>query len=327
MKRTISKKVTISVVSIVVVMFTIMSIVIGCVVSNKLLDRYKSELQIQADKYNEEINAWVQQKMLLVEETATDLMCDNDFLRPNVYKVLAKHIEGQEDVFNLYLCTETQDIIMNDQELEKVVLGVFDPRTRPWYITAKEKGATIIENPYKDETTQSMCTTISTPIYDSTGALYGVLAADVYLTKLQEIIDGIVYDEGAYGFLIDSAGNYVTHPNEKFNPTPEASILAMDVMPNLKSIFTKPGSRIIESKNYNGQNMYFATALAEASGWSLGVAIPKNNATSEVVSVMTILVVIIILSIIIIATVLFLMMILCNIAIQSLLRRVTRMYI
>ncbi|MBE5936007.1 MAG: methyl-accepting chemotaxis protein [Lachnospiraceae bacterium] len=304
MRKTISQKITVVVTSIIIVFVIIITCVVGTLVFNKMVERRKSELQLQADKYTVEIDSWVREKMLLVEQTAIDLMCDNDFQRPNVYKVLAAHIKNDPDVFNLYLCTEDQDIIMNDKDLEKVVLGVFDPRTRPWYITAKDNGATIIENPYKDETTQNMCTTVATPIYDNSGKLYGVLAADIYMTKLQEIIDGVVYEKGTYGFLVDSLGNYVTHPNEKYNPTPEKSIAVVDVMPKLKGLLSDPGSNIMDMVDYNGKKSYFSMAHSDASGWNLGIAVPSSIATSEVMSLVLVLVVIMVVFIIAIVCVL-----------------------
>jgi len=304
MRKTISQKITVVVTSIIIVFVIIITCVVGTLVFNKMVERRKSELQLQADKYTVEIDSWVREKMLLVEQTAIDLMCDNDFQRPNVYKVLAAHIKNDPDVFNLYLCTEDQDIIMNDKDLEKVVLGVFDPRTRPWYITAKDNGATIIENPYKDETTQNMCTTVATPIYDNSGKLYGVLAADIYMTKLQEIIDGVVYEKGTYGFLVDSLGNYVTHPNEKYNPTPEKSIAVVDVMPKLKGLLSDPGSNIMDMVDYNGKKSYFSMAHSDASGWNLGIAVPSSIATNEVMSLVLVLVVIMVVFIIAIVCVL-----------------------
>ena len=165
MKRTISRKVTIRVVSIVIGIFVIIMAVIGSIVSNKLIERRKAEMQLNSDKYASEINSWINQKRALVEETAKHLTCDGDVSRPNVYKVITAHIKNQEDVLTLYFGKPNKDIIMSNKELEKGIVGVVDPNTRQWYQDAKNTKGTITLDPYQDAFTGEMCTTIATPVY------------------------------------------------------------------------------------------------------------------------------------------------------------------
>ena len=304
MKRTISRKITTKVVCIVVGFFIIMMAVIASIVSSKLVERRKAELQLEADKYAGEIIKWTTEKSTLVEETAVDLICDNDLSRTNIDKVITAHIKDKEDILNLYVCKTDKDIIMSDKELEKVVLGVFDSTTRPWWIKAEKAGHTIVQDPYKDETTGEMCTTIASPILIN-NKLQGVIGADVLLTEINEHVNSINYEKGAYGFLIDGSGNYVCHINEKYNPTPEKSISVLDVMPGLKKLIKKPGSEVIALKDYNGEDTYFATAKVEGSDWCMGIAMPTSNITKDVTSLVVILTVIMVISIIVIVFVLY----------------------
>jgi sigma-B regulation protein RsbU (phosphoserine phosphatase) len=64
----------------------------------------------------------------------------------------------------------------------------FDPRTRPWYIEAKEAGHTIWTDVYDDAFGFGLTVTCATPFYYSNGELAGVVGLDVHLSDLDWII-------------------------------------------------------------------------------------------------------------------------------------------
>ena len=207
----------------------------------------------------------------------------------------------------MYFGKPNEDIIMSDKKLEADFLGVVKPTTRSWYINAKNKKCTIVLDPYQDAFTGEMCTTLATPVYLN-GNFVGVLAADFLVDRVSEVIDSINYEEGAYGFLVDSAGKYVSHVNESYKPTNETSVAVLDVMPSLASIIKKPGSKVVENKDYNGEKSYFATATIESTNWCMGVVMPTKNAISDVMKVVSALVIIMVISIVVIIVSLHIML-------------------
>ncbi len=83
--------------------------------------------------------------------------------------------------------------------------GEYDPRTRDWYIDAKEKDGVVISSAYVDADSGRIVITISVPIKRE-GATVGVLAADIFTDDIQAIASGY-FDEKStkYAILVDSA--------------------------------------------------------------------------------------------------------------------------
>jgi sigma-B regulation protein RsbU (phosphoserine phosphatase) len=57
----------------------------------------------------------------------------------------------------------------------------YDPRVRPWYTRAKEKGSILWDPPIVDATTKQLAFTVSAPFFNPDGSLSGVAAIDVLI--------------------------------------------------------------------------------------------------------------------------------------------------
>ena len=290
MRRTIREKLTFSVVGIVTVLFLVFMIVIVSVLSNKLVGKQKSELQLQADKYAEKINSWGNDKINILEETVTDLTADDKWKREHIFKVLQAHIKGNDDIMVMYYGNKDSKFCMSDPKVQEQLSADYDPMQRDWYKLAVEAGKTVIIEPYVDAATGKMMTTFSTPVYDD-GECIGVVGADILLTEINKVVNKIDYEKGAYGFIIDSNNNFLSHTNKEYLPTDKKSVAVLEVMPEFKSLISKPGSVVVKCRDYNGQNTYFATAKINKLNWELGVAIPSSNALNEVMTMIIIAVV------------------------------------
>ncbi|MDR2590690.1 MAG: SpoIIE family protein phosphatase [Oscillospiraceae bacterium] len=85
----------------------------------------------------------------------------------------------------------------------------FDPRTRPWYIEAKEAGHTIWTDVYDDAFGFGLTVTCATPFYYTNGELAGVVGLDVHLSDLDWIIsDGKSWESEA-SFIINRNGEAI----------------------------------------------------------------------------------------------------------------------
>lgn len=81
----------------------------------------------------------------------------------------------------------------------------YDPRVRPWYIRAKEKGSIIWGQPIVDATTKQLTFTVSAPFFRPDGSLAGVAAIDVLIPDvLLESEITSQWSENMYSFLVGS---------------------------------------------------------------------------------------------------------------------------
>ncbi|MCL2456685.1 MAG: hypothetical protein FWD19_03970, partial [Defluviitaleaceae bacterium] len=94
----------------------------------------------------------------------------------------------------------------------------FDPRQRPWFLTAAETDDAVWLDTYRDAFGFLM-TTCAKIFFDSNKNFRGVVATDIHLSTMVDEILNFRIGETGYAFLLDSNGKYLAHPNfDENNP-------------------------------------------------------------------------------------------------------------
>ncbi len=281
MKSTIKGKLTAAVIAIVVTVMLVTTAIIVGTSGSKLTKELTGELQINAEKYANSINSWIEMEKGLNIAGAAALKAlpaasyDHDHLQ----QIVSTESEGRSELLNLYYGTADKQFIQTDPAAETP--EGYDPTARGWYKAAQAAGTTIVTDPYMDVLIGGMCITIASPVYRD-GQLAGVLGADFTLDYITEIVNSIPYDKGEYGFLIDASGNYIMHENQAYLPGEDVATAVSDVMPAISSIVTAPGSKTVLATDYDGEKDYFVTGVIESCKWSLGLALPKSNVSGTI---------------------------------------------
>ena len=138
MRRTIREKLTINILCIVIVFFSIILAVTVSFASNKLIMKQKNELQLQTDKYAEEINTWFTDIIVLSEEsakniaTARELSIGDNFEKnyETIWNILYEHNKGHDEVFNMYYVRTDNKLCMEDRQLKAQLPSDFAPTER-----------------------------------------------------------------------------------------------------------------------------------------------------------------------------------------------------
>jgi len=94
-----------------------------------------------------------------------------------------------------------------DIDLANVVPADFDVTQRPWYVKAApeenpERGA-VWSDPYLDAALHGLVVTSSVPVFDSGGVFRGVIAMDIQLGRISDLVSNIHAGKTGYAFLID----------------------------------------------------------------------------------------------------------------------------
>lgn len=290
MLKTIKGKLTVSVIGIVVASILLTTTGIAAVAGNRMIRNQTGSLQLNADKYAEEINTWIENEKMLADGAADSIRAggrtDTDFLQ----SVVDAHAEGRAELLNLYCGTKDSRFIQSNRNA--TVPAGYDPVARGWYQQAVKEGGVIVTDPYLDVMTDQMCATIAVPVYID-GSLEGVIGLDVATTTVTELTGSIRYEEGVYGFLVDTSGQYVVHKNKDYEPKVNGSdetiaVAVADVMPGLKELTEGRTGEVKKLKDYDGSTCYFAVADIEGSGWKLGVAVPASNVTGPLVTMLVV---------------------------------------
>lgn len=301
MTKTIKGKLTITIIAIVILIIVVTTIGVVSVSSNKLLEKEKIELQLQADRYAQEVNAWIDNEKMLVANAAKYVEGTKDLSDAGLLAAADNYYIGRSELLNMYVGRESDGMFFQANRDAGIPEG-YDPRARGWYKAAQSEGGVIVTDPYWDVLTNQMCGTIACPIYID-GSLVGVLGIDMTLQTVTDLTNNINYDDDVYGFLVDSSLNYVAHKNEEYLPTEESATSVIEVMSALEPIIDNPGSTIIKSVDYDGLNTYFATSIVPCCDWQLGITIPTKNVNKVVVSMIMVAVIIALVALVIVTVV------------------------
>ena len=286
--RTIKGRLTVSMIGIVVASILLTTVGIIAVAGKRTFQEQTQALQLNADKYAEEINTWIENEKMIADGTAKSIAAGGTIDTDYVQSVVDAHAAGRQELLNLYCGTKDSRFILSNREIE--MPADYDPVERGWYKQAAEAGDVIVTAPYCDALTGQMCATVAVPAYID-GELAGVIGLDVTLGTVTELTGSINYDDGVYGFLVDSAGQYVAHKNKEFEPTEETTVLVTDTLPQLGEMLEGAKSGVKKLTDYDGGTCYFALAEIGGCGWKLGVVVPTANVTGSLMTMIMIAVV------------------------------------
>ncbi len=179
-----------------------------------------------------------------------------------------------------YICREDDKLRIDDAET------AFNYFFWDWYLMPKELGKPIWSEPYFDTGGGNIVmTTFSVPFYRKVyddKVFSGVVAADLSLKWLNDIISRIKIYESGYAFLISRSGVFVSHPNKDLIMNESIFSIAEatgdTALRNIgrDMIHGKEGF-VPLNRNLTGKfsRLYYAPLLS--TGWSVGVVVPEDE--------------------------------------------------
>lgn len=251
-------------------------------IANGVVSRKVQELQYEkAREAAEEIDGWLFKQIAWVEENVNtyELMMQEESYE-KIKEYLAAHLAKDDGtIMDAYYGFEDHTMLI----INSTVGDDYDCCERGWYIQAKEANGVIVTDPYVDAFTGRMVVTVAAPMHNDAGEFTGVCGADITTEELVNVV-GALEDNSGYGFLVDSSGCFVTHPNAEFLPTEAESVAVADVADGALSkvdSLIAGGQGITESRDYDGEQKYFAIVSMKDCDWAVGVVIPKSTVSEE----------------------------------------------
>ncbi len=289
MLKTIKGRLTVSVIGIVVASILLTTTGIMIVAGRRMIQNQTQALQLNADKYAEQINTWIENEKMLVDGTVDSIGAGKNLDTEFIQSVVDTHADKRQELLNLYCGTKDKRFIQSNKTA--TIPDGYDPTQRGWYKQAAEEKTIIVTDPYWDVMTNQMCTTIAAPIYIG-NEFVGVIGLDVTLATVTDLTGSINYEKDVYGFLVDSSGQYVAHKNREYEPTENTAVAVTDIMPELKELIEDTDSGVKKLADYDGNSSYFAIEEIKGSNWKLGVVVPTVNVTDSLVAMLSVVIVI-----------------------------------
>ncbi len=198
--------------------------------------------------------------------------------------VLSSLLRQADQVSGTVLCIPGSrtalSVIRKDTQLDGKPLDLSLVDSEDWFTLPRDLGQPIWTEPYYDTHSRELMVRYAAPVRRE-GAFVGVLAAEVSLTWLSELMKEISADSDGYAFLVSGRGTYITHPRKEFvmNET-LFSVAEMYQQPIFRAIGRRVLTRQpgIESMHnvLNGRPSFTAWAPVPATGWSVLVIAEKN---------------------------------------------------
>ena len=149
----------------------------------------------------------------------------------------------------------------------------YDPRTRPWYVLAKENpDEVMITEPYQSVTVADINIGIVKALVDENGKVFGVVGADITLNELTNFISS--FDIGYSGqiLLTDDHGTILANRDEE------------TLFKNIETIINEDTPQFMDASVdalIIGENYYFVYTSPEL-GWKITAVIPVSVINTEV---------------------------------------------
>ena len=133
---------------------------------------------------------------------------------------IIKPVEGSDERQETWRFFDQHGVEILDTP-NKVKIAKYDPRVRPWYISALKKGQTIASDAYVFESLRQPGVTVSTPIHKVPGAVVGV---DLPLTALALLSNRIKSGDNGTVAIFKQDGAIIAYPDySKILKNPEAN--------------------------------------------------------------------------------------------------------
>ena len=240
------------------------------------LESYLAEMgAITADN----IQNWLNGRILLIESAAQAVADDGDAQR--VLSMFERQAFAQSFLFSYYGSAEGQYLMRPEDD---ALPADYDPRTRPWYKDALTAGGSTLTEPYADAGVGGLVMTLATPVR-SNGRNLGVVGGDLALDTLVKIINAPDFGGMGHAFLLSADGKVLVHSDpSKVDKTlgelyPRATpslhsqyaeaqldgsdrILAFSPVTGLPSVKWYVGISLDRDKAYSGLTSFRSSALA-----------------------------------------------------------------
>ena len=280
--RSFRVRMTIVIAMVVLVISGLLSVFGYQRAKDSLSAQLEEKNSLAAEKYAQELNAWVNTHATILDTLATEIkvgkIYDQDrtafhqFLEES-YKIL----NPKGEIYDIYFTFPDNTMACaSDFVVDGTVDYVHD---RDWYTMAARTQELFYSTPYMDSDTKQPIITISKAVYEG-GTLQGVLATDIFVDTLVRIISEAEVAPGSYAFLVDGNMGMVVHPDQAyaFEDTPRGIMdIADSPYSQVVSLIQSDSKETVYVKDFDGVNRGIVVTRMSNTGWYVGIATSKEE--------------------------------------------------
>ena len=283
--KSIRTRMTIMIVLVVLGSSILLSFISYQRAKKSLITQAEISYGVAAQKYALELTSWVNTNATIIDTMAAEIAVNgisfkgyDEFHRYLRDSYLLLNKSGY--VYDVYFTYPDNFMVCASDFLSD---GTVDfVHAREWYTTSALTGKLFFSSPYLDSDTNKPIITISKAVYNE-DKLLGVLAADIFVDVLVDMIQNADVEENSYAFLIDQHKRMIVHPDPvyAYDDIPPG---VMDV-PNahyqtLMDAIAANSDDLVYVKDYDKITRGIAFSKMTNTGWYVCIA-TSRDAISE----------------------------------------------
>ncbi len=237
----------------------------------------ETKTQNLADSYSNSLNAWFGKQWQILESINFSLsQLGEDVDKKYLEEYFSNYLNFCEDgkfIYDIYLVKANGDLICASgyEATEED-----DFTSEEWFTVPFETREAYFSSPGYDTDSQKNVITISVPVIINDKTI-GVLASDIFVDTLIDLVKNVELPKNSYGFLLDSTYGVVVHQNVNFISDVGNNIFNMffeidgGIYNNIKDeILNQKQANI---KDYDGISRTVYSSKVDECGWIMGIAI------------------------------------------------------
>ncbi|GGB33016.1 methyl-accepting chemotaxis protein [Lentibacillus populi] len=234
-------------------------------IDSRMLNTAQKDVEIANQAINQFVHAQKENIEYLSNTIiAGDIVNNND---TQTRRILDTIQDSKADVEQTYVGTKTGEFMNSPTSFKNP--PDYDPRERPWYKQAMEnKAEVIITDPYVSKSSEQVVVTLAKATTDG----QGVVAVNLKLGSLSEMIGDISIGNEGYLFLLDKTSHYISHP------TNEAGSEATEDF--IKDIFKSESGKFDYTLDGDQRKLAFTTN--QMTGWKIAGTMYQDEVNQAV---------------------------------------------
>ena len=184
--------------------------------TNKIVIKNKEfNIEKSRETLSQKINNELKLYSSVIDYTAS-MITTNDWSEEEIILNL-NHLYDNHSIFSLLYYGDATGRFVSSYDW--VPPADFEATKRPWYLKALTEEKLVYSEAYVDELSGGLTISISKPVYDLNGQIKGVLAGDILINKITNLVEESKYSvsDVGYSFLIDGRGNILAHPDYNYD--------------------------------------------------------------------------------------------------------------
>lgn len=283
--KSISRKVSLVLLIVIVVVLATTGILVNLFTKNIVTNNIEKEVKIESETVSNQVNHFFEKKGQLVDQVTSNQTVlhyldsakgRDDALDNKYYKDMNASLEATKDMDSdiamIWVASEKGNFLTGTGDVlsEKD----FDLQGRPWYKSVHDADGLYYTEPYNDEVFGKVIMSVMKTV-EVDNEVVGIVAADIFLDSIPEIMEQYKIGKTGYTILLDSKGNVIYHPNE--------DLVMKDPFTEQKGDLGKVAEKMLggkqglETAEIDSDKYYVGYEPVNAADWSVATTVKQDE--------------------------------------------------